>query len=86
MGQLPMDYNSLNFCYSGELQDLYSRSRSLFEKRIWRVTDVAEFMGCSKGHVYNLSSDEKIPKVKKGKFIYFIPEAILNWIMQGGCK
>lgn len=58
-------------------------SSKLFEKKIWRVKDVAEFLGCSQGHVYNLTSDEKIPKVKKGKFVYFIPELILNWVMEG---
>lgn len=55
----------------------------IFNKRIWRVRDVAEFLNCSIGHVYNLTSDEKIPKVKKGKFLYFIPEDILNWILEG---
>ena len=55
----------------------------LFDKRIWRVKDVAEFLDCSQGHVYNLASDEKIPKVKKGKFLYFIPNEILNWILEG---
>ena len=55
----------------------------LFEKRIWRVNDVARFLGCSRGHIYNLCSDEKIPKIKKGKFVYFIPDHILNWVTEG---
>ena len=58
-------------------------SESIFNKRIWRIDDVAKFLGCSKGHVYNLSSDEKIPKIKKGKFLYFIPSEILEWLLQG---
>lgn len=33
-------------------------SPSIFNKRIWRVRDVAEFLNCSMGHVYNLTSDE----------------------------
>lgn len=58
----------------------------LFDKKIWRVKDVAKFLGCSVGHIYNLVSDERIPKVKKGKFVYFIPESILNWVMEGDLK
>jgi predicted DNA-binding transcriptional regulator AlpA len=58
-------------------------SAKIFHNRIWRVKDVANFLGCSTGHIYNLSSDERIPKVKKGKFLYFIPENILNWIQEG---
>ena len=55
----------------------------VLDKKIWRIDDVANFLGCSVGHVYNLSSDEKIPKIKKGKFLYFIPSEILEWLLQG---
>jgi len=55
----------------------------LFDKRIWRVSDVARFLECSIGHIYNLCSDEKIPKRKKGKFLFFIPSEILEWIIKG---
>ena len=55
----------------------------LLQKRIWRIWDVARFLGCSIGHIYNLTSDEKIPKVKKGKFLFFIPEEILSWVLEG---
>jgi len=55
----------------------------LFDKRIWRVSDVARFLDCSIGHIYNLCSDEKIPKRKKGKFLFFIPSEILEWIIKG---
>ena len=56
---------------------------SIYDKKIWKVDDVAKFLGCSKGHIYNLSSDEKIPKIKKGKFLYFVPSEILEWLLQG---
>ena len=59
---------------------------TLFDKKIWRINDVAKFLGCSKGHIYNLVSDEKIPKVKKGKFLYFIPDVIHNWILEGNLQ
>ncbi|HLE11667.1 MAG: hypothetical protein A2451_05925 [Bdellovibrionales bacterium RIFOXYC2_FULL_39_8] len=56
----------------------------LFDKRIWRVRDVAKFLDCSVGHIYNLAADEKIPKKKKGGLLYFIPNEILDWILAGG--
>ena len=61
-------------------------AQELFNKKIWRVGDVAKFLGCSVGHVYNLASDEKIPKRKKNGFLFFVPEEILNWILEGDQK
>lgn len=58
----------------------------LFNKRIWRVQDVAEFLQCSVGHVYNLVSDERIPNTKKGKFVFFVPISILEWVLEGETK
>ena len=56
----------------------------LFDRKIWRVKDVARFLICSVGHIYNLAADEKIPKKKKGGLLYFIPNEILDWILAGG--
>ena len=73
-------------------QEEYNRSESLKaqeffnNKKIWRVSDVAKFLGCTVGHVYNLASDEKIPKRKKNGFLFFVPEEILNWILEGDSK
>ena len=58
-------------------------ARSIHDKKIWRIADVAEFLGCSKWHIYRLTSDEKIPYIKKGKFIYFVPDCIHNWVLEG---
>ena len=55
----------------------------LFDKRIWRIRDVATFLNCSIGHVYNLASNDKIPCIKRGKFLYFIPQEVWNWMMGG---
>ena len=68
---------------SEERSTKFKKIGSLFDKRIWRIKDVAEFLGCSIGHIYNLASDEKIPKIKKGKFVYFVPERILDWVLEG---
>ncbi len=62
-----------------------NKETEFYEKKLWRVNDVAKFLGCSVGHVYNLCSDEKIPKRKKGKFLFFIPNEILEWVIQGDC-
>ena len=59
---------------------------SIHDKRIWRVKDVAKFLDCTKWHVYRLASDEKIPYIKKGKFIYFVPDRIHNWVLEGDLK
>ena len=56
---------------------------SLLKKRFWKIKDTAEFLDCSVGHVYNLSSRGLIPKRKKGKFLVFIPEQIFEWLIQG---
>jgi predicted DNA-binding transcriptional regulator AlpA len=58
-------------------------SHQLFDKLIWRVQDVANYLGCSRGHIYNLAHIDRIPKRKKGKFLYFIPSEINNWIFEG---
>lgn len=55
----------------------------LFDKLIWNVDEVAEAISVSKGHVYNLVSQRRIPHEKKGKRLYFIPSEILNWIKEG---
>ncbi len=61
----------------------YSSPPELFQKRIWRVTDVAEYLRVSEGHIYNLCSRREIPFVKKGKLLYFIPKEVENWLLQG---
>ena len=59
------------------------RSASLFNNQIWRIEDVAQFLRCSTGHIYNLTSKRKIPYRKKGGLLFFIPCEILDWINEG---
>lgn len=84
MGTLALrkDYRSSQTKYNKEAPQDSERSL-LFNKKIWRVEDVATFLGCSKGHVYNLVNIEMIPSLKKGKFLYFIPSDILRWLIKG---
>jgi len=59
------------------------KSISSTNKPLWRVKDVSAYMGVSKGHIYNLTSKNLIPFIKKGKALYFIPELIEDWIIKG---
>lgn len=66
-----VDISKDNYCLgmSDEIkkeQGLFNKSSGFFENQIWRVDDVAEFLKCSVGHVYNLVSKDRIPKRKKG--------------------
>lgn len=56
----------------------------LFDKKIWRTKDVASYLSCSVSHIHNLNSKKQIPSVKKGKFLYFIPDVIQDWLLLGG--
>jgi excisionase family DNA binding protein len=58
-------------------------SNKFFEIQIWRVDDVAEYLGVTPGHIYNLCHRREIPFVKKGKLLYFIHKEIENWVLQG---
>ncbi|MEI6080011.1 MAG: helix-turn-helix domain-containing protein [bacterium] len=51
---------------------------------VWKVADVANYLGVSIGHVYNLKSQGKIPYRKCGKLLRFIPKEIIDWLNQGG--
>jgi excisionase family DNA binding protein len=55
----------------------------LFNNLIWRIDEVASYLKCSKGHIYNLVHKDEIPFLKKGKFLFFIPEQIREWILEG---
>ena len=57
---------------------------SIIGERVWKVTDVANYVGFSIGHVYNLKSQGKIPYRKCGKLLRFIPQEIIDWLNEGG--
>ena len=81
---MQVDKEGLDFlCFHGHNVFSAKENGTLFDKQIWRVGDVAEFLGCSVGHIYNLVADEKIPKRKRGGLLVFVPEEILNWVLEG---
>lgn len=61
----------------------YDTKPQIFDKRIWRIADVAEYLQCSVKTIYNKTSKGEIPHIKKGKVLYFNPVEIENWLMEG---
>ncbi len=70
-------------------KSIYPVKTKLFDKRIWKIGDVAEYLGCSKKTIYKKVTPKEIPKgmripsFKKGKFRYFIPSEVENWLLEG---
>lgn len=76
-----IDKNELH-SYLKSNQDKGNKA-GFFDNEIMRVSDVADLLGCSKGHIYNLTSQDEIPHYKKGKSLYFFYSEIQEWIMRG---
>jgi len=47
---------------------------------LWTVSEVAEYLQCSVGHIYNFVSKEQIPYKKRGGMLRFVPEEIYDWL------
>lgn len=58
-------------------------SGALFDKKIWKVKHVAAYLDCSQKTIYEKARLGNIPSIKKGKFRYFIPHEIENWLLEG---
>lgn len=56
---------------------------AIFEKKIWKINDVAEYTGFSVGTLYNMTSRNLIPHRKKRGRLFFLPFEIQNWIEEG---
>lgn len=50
---------------------------------IWRVDDVAKYLGVTRQHVYDLKKDGKIPYRTRGALLFFIPSEIFKWVGDG---
>ena len=64
-------------------QNLNAKNLTLFDKKIWRIDDVASYLQLSKKTIYNKTSKGEIPHFKKGKILYFRPVEIENWLLEG---
>ncbi len=62
---------------------LHVNKQKLFDKKIWRIDDVASALQLSKKTIYNKTSKGEIPHYKKGKILYFRPDEIEDWLMEG---
>lgn len=59
---------------------------NIFDKKIWRIEDVAEYLQISVKTIYNKTSKSEIPYIKKGKILYFRPEEIESWVLEGNLE
>ncbi len=67
-------------------ESVNTSSTPLFDKKIWRINDVAEFLQLSVKTIYNKTSKDEIPHIKKGKTLYFRPDDIENWVLEGNLE
>jgi predicted DNA-binding transcriptional regulator AlpA len=52
--------------------------------KVWTAKDVANYLGVSVGHIYNLKTRRLIPYRKCHGILRFIPQEIIDWINEGG--
>ena len=73
-----MDTNVLT---NSDIQNKDLNTKNLFfENQVWDVDQVASYLKCSRGHVYNLVSMNKIPYRKKGGLLRFLSNEIFHWV------
>lgn len=53
------------------------------ETQIMNVEELAKYLGMSTSTIYKKTSDMEIPRIKKGKKLYFIKEEIDEWLKKG---
>jgi len=66
-----------------KIESVILDQKTLFEKPILRIDEVAAILRQSKSHVYRLTSQKKIPFRKKGKTLFFMSMEIFDWINHG---
>lgn len=78
---------------SEEFQELSSKIERLEKiallgaKNVLTIDDVALITGFTKGHIYRLTSGQKIPHYKpNGRILYFKKEEIEDWMLQNKIK
>ena len=50
--------------------------------KIMDITQLSEYLGLSKSHIYKLTSTHNIPHSKRGKRLYFDKEKINEWVLE----
>ena len=57
-------------------------TKDLNSKEVWTIQDVVSYSGLSKGTVYNLTANKKLPFFKpNGKIIYFKKDDVINFLL-----
>lgn len=68
-----------------DLSDKLDRIESLTligAKNILDLDEAVLFTGFSKGHLYRLTSEKRIPHFKKSRKLYFKKTELENWILE----
>jgi excisionase family DNA binding protein len=47
--------------------------------KLWNAEELAEFLGVTRGHVYEMRRSSDIPHVKMGRALRFYKPDVLNW-------
>lgn len=53
------------------------------ESDLLSIVQASELLGIAKNTIYGLSSESKIPVIKKGKRLYFSKKELLEWLRSG---
>lgn len=65
-----------------EKLDSISRLTLIGAKPVLNLEETILFTGFSKGHIYRLTSERKIPFYKKGRKLFFKKTDIENWMLE----
>ena len=62
------------------------RNSLLAAKNVLNLNEACFLTGLSRGYLYHLTSDRKIPFYKQGKYLYFDRGEIEKWMLQNRIK
>ena len=87
-----IDLNSIDFDSLEKIVEkiaiskIEENSNSQDEKTFMNTTQVAEMLHLEKQTIYGLVHEDKIPYEKVGQKLYFMKDAIINWVLSGRKK
>jgi len=59
------------------------QEQSILKKKVLNFKEAVQFLGLSMGHLYQLTSNNRIPYYRpNGKKIYFKREELENWLLR----
>jgi excisionase family DNA binding protein len=54
--------------------------------RVMKLQEACDFLGISKSHCYKLTSQNRIPHSKRGKYLYFDRMELESWMLENRVK